>query len=215
MASDSSGSPVSDISQLVGTEELRADAATRLFTPLRAAEREIRLLAIHPGTADQPVQCSLLYTSLLDEHPLPFETVSYCWGDIARRAIIHVEGARLDVAASAAEALRRFRRNSSSRILWLDAVCINQHNLEEKGRQVAFMGEVYHKALRNLIWLGQDDVTTGEALDIIQQLLEHARTETEDFRTLPLTAYDEYGAYVVSTTGLDMTFDPVPPAYIL
>lgn len=207
---DGRSMPTSNISQLISTEDLRADAAARLFTPLRAAQREIRLLAVHPGEPSEPIHCSLLYTSLLGEPTLPYETVSYCWGSIQERSNIRVEGELLNVAASSAEALRRLRRFNTSRILWIDAVCINQYNLEEKGRQVAFMGEVYSKAVRNLIWLGEADDLTEQALGAIRSIVEDARIETEDFRTLPQTAYDEHGAYVVSTSPLNASFESAP-----
>ena len=82
--------------------------------------------------------------------------------------------------------------------------------MEEKGRQVSFMGEVYRSATRNLIWLGEEDDSTSQALNVIQLVLQDARRETDDFESLAQTAYDEHGAYVISTTALNVDFAPEP-----
>ena len=206
----SGSAPISEASELVETDSIFAETAARLFTPLHAARKEIRLLDVHPGRQDTKLRCSILYESLLENLLPAYETVSYCWGDPTRRAIVEVDGADLGVPASCEETLRRMRHQDRKRTLWIDAVCIDQNNIEEKGRQVAFMGEVYQKASCNLIWLGEEDTETEQALTTIQLLYEDARTETNDFKTLAETAYDEYGAYVISTTGLRVAFDALP-----
>ena len=40
--------------------------------------------------------------------------------------------------------------------IWIDAICINQSNNEEKSQQVAMMGEIYSGAAEVLVWLGED-----------------------------------------------------------
>jgi hypothetical protein len=49
------------------------------------------------------------------------------------------------------------RRPNESRYLWADAICINQGDLEERGRQVDNMRRIYECAQKLLIWLGKDD----------------------------------------------------------
>jgi hypothetical protein len=207
---ETGSAPISEASELVETDDIFAETAARLFTPLHAARKEIRLLDVHPGVDDAIIQCSILYASLLEHPPLVYETVSYCWGDPKTRAVIEVDGVDLDVPATCAETLRRMRRHDKHRVLWIDAVCINQNNVEEKGRQVAFMGEIYHKAFCNLIWLGEEDSSTKEALMTIHLLHEDARRETNNFETLAETAYDEFGAYVICTTSLEVRFEATP-----
>lgn len=48
----------------------------------------------------------------------------------------------------------RFRLPDRVRLLWIDAVCINQHDQDEKSRQIPFMGQIYSGAFRVLVWLG-------------------------------------------------------------
>lgn len=39
--------------------------------------------------------------------------------------------------------------------LWIDAICINQHDLAEKARQIPLMTRIYSTAARVLVWLGK------------------------------------------------------------
>ncbi|KAH6699714.1 heterokaryon incompatibility protein-domain-containing protein [Leptodontidium sp. MPI-SDFR-AT-0119] len=55
-------------------------------------------------------------------------------------------------------ALRRLRRTNKTRTLWIDAVCINQQDLHEKGNQLAMMDRIYKQASRVLVWLGDTSV---------------------------------------------------------
>jgi hypothetical protein len=65
-----------------------------------------------------------------------------------------------EVHATAEKAIRRVRQASSPRVIWIDGVCINQADLDERGQQVAIMGDVYSRTKRNIIWLGDSDDST-------------------------------------------------------
>lgn len=69
--------------------------------------------------------------------------------------------------------LRRLRLQSSPRLLWIDQLCINQDNLEERGFQVQLMGSIYRAARRVITYLGEDVTRFDEAdsdhiLDLIR-----------------------------------------------
>ncbi|KAF9769237.1 hypothetical protein IL306_013371 [Fusarium sp. DS 682] len=53
-------------------------------------------------------------------------------------------------------ALRELRRSSTSRLVWADAICINQGDVQERGQQVALMGKVFSGAWQVVIWLGEE-----------------------------------------------------------
>jgi hypothetical protein len=57
-------------------------------------------------------------------------------------------------------ALLRFRYLTNQRVLWIDSICINQNAIEKRNHQVKLMGNVYQRADRVLIWLGEEDPTT-------------------------------------------------------
>lgn len=72
-----------------------------------------------------------------------YETISYVWGDPNLKATVYVNGRGALVPASPERVLRRMRLPVRIRVLWIDALCIKQDDLQEKQQQVAIMGEIY------------------------------------------------------------------------
>jgi endo-1,4-beta-D-glucanase Y len=72
--------------------------------------------------------------------------------------------------------LRRFCYYDGEWYLWADAVSINQADLDEKGIQVAMMGDVYRKALRVLAWLSQGDKESAQAMSSIEEIAKASDT---------------------------------------
>lgn len=77
------------------------------------------------------------------------------------------------------------------RVLWADALCINQKNIEERSEQIKLMGLIYWKACRVQIWLGQDDDIeeprrAKHAIRVIKRLaqvhLDALGTTAEDYK---------------------------------
>lgn len=75
-------------------------------------------------------------------------------------------------------ALLNLRDLQNSRILWIDAICINQEDLDERSVQVAIMGDIYRQARRTVIWLGDymDNSlgSTKQAFALIKDLADDA-----------------------------------------
>lgn len=126
------------------------------YKTLDTKQQEIRVLKIQPGSRNDPICCSLQHTSLL-RGTLRYESVSYCWGSSANSETVVVDGFPMSVGYSAAEVLHRMRLPNMTRVIWIDGICINQRDDVEKGHQVALMGQLYSKTIRNLIWLGGHD----------------------------------------------------------
>ncbi|KAF7855309.1 uncharacterized protein EAF02_011568 [Botrytis sinoallii] len=112
-----------------------------LYHPLK--DGEIRVLGIEPGTFDEPIHCNLS-PCLLDDNPT-YQALSYTWGDPSICAPIKVDGH---------VALRYLRDTEVPRVLWIDAVCINQEDIPERGMQVQQMRRIYKDAKDVTIWLG-------------------------------------------------------------
>ena len=80
----------------------------------------------------------------------------------------------ISVTRNLMDALHRFRRPDASRVLWADAICINQDDVEERGSQVQLMARIYSEASRVLIWLGHGDpITIQAAFKYICQYVNH------------------------------------------
>ncbi|KAK3380896.1 heterokaryon incompatibility protein-domain-containing protein [Podospora didyma] len=59
--------------------------------------------------------------------------------------------------------------------MWIDALCISQNDITEKGVQVALMGRIYRQTRKITVWLGPEDVFTRPALEILFRLASTPR----------------------------------------
>ncbi|KAF5000053.1 hypothetical protein FGRMN_2064 [Fusarium graminum] len=101
-----------------------------------------------------------------------FVALSYVWGHPTRSDgepdhTITVNGCPFQVTPNLYYALAQLRK--SHRIqqgfrIWVDAVCINQNDTEERGQQVARMRDIYQLAWQVVIWLGPEDQDSSLAL---------------------------------------------------
>ena len=96
------------------------------YAILDRCRKEIRLLRIKAGRGCQRLRCELEH-AFLDSSPIPqYETISYCWGNPKKKTRIALNGRRVEVTASSKAALRCMRLTTADRIVWIDAICINQ-----------------------------------------------------------------------------------------
>lgn len=153
-------------------------SSTDVYSPLKESGTPFRLLSIFPGQRDDPLECTLQQAEL--DHPPEYETVSYCWGDPANTDSAIVDGTTVSLPATSVAVLRRIRQTDSKRLVWIDAVCINQGDMHERNRQVLMMGGLYTKGKQNLIYLGEDNMT--EAFQNVKDIC--GDPETEDILSL-------------------------------
>lgn len=119
-----------------------------------------RVLELHPGGTDDHLllSCSLV-SGKVGELALKYEALSYVWGSDAaensKKVNIECDGGILSIGPNLARALMRIRLGSKSRLLWVDAICINQRDEDERSRQVQCMGDIYANASRVLVWIGE------------------------------------------------------------
>jgi Heterokaryon incompatibility protein (HET) len=98
---------------------------------------------------------SLEIVSLVDRpNVLRYEALSYVWGDPAIKHAVEVDGKELFITTNLGAALRRLRRLNVTRIMRVDAICIDQDNIEERSAQLQLMARIYHGASSVVIWLG-------------------------------------------------------------
>ncbi|KAK3058902.1 hypothetical protein LTR09_000467 [Extremus antarcticus] len=115
-----------------------------------------------------------------------YQAVSYCWGTQSPTEFcIICDGARLPIPENLRNALHRFRFETGTRLLWCDAICIDQTNMSEKAQQVHRMDTVFSEAEQVLAWVGDEmdvmtDLTVG--LDAVRRLADCSRTETTEFQ---------------------------------
>lgn len=128
----------------------------------------IRLLSLQPATnRDARVECHLS-PARIDERP--YEALSYVWGPENPNHGILVDGEEVNVRSNLYAALKELRLKDQPRTLWIDSVCINQADINERNHQVRQMGTIYSSTNQVIIWLGEGDVETDIALDFIDCL---------------------------------------------
>ncbi|KAI1119815.1 heterokaryon incompatibility protein-domain-containing protein [Nemania abortiva] len=138
-----------------------------------AAPRTIRLMHLQPGTETDPIHLSLV-TTTLDSAP-DFEAISYCWGSSQEERQVTCNGATLHITNSLFTGLIHFRHADRPRILWADAICINQADTVEKSGQVQLMPHTYSQSTRTLVWLGvANDPTFGSISPSVAALIHGA-----------------------------------------
>jgi hypothetical protein len=135
------------------------------YQPLDATAGEFRLLTIQPAdNEDDQIESRLDHESF-GSLP-PYGALSYCWGDPQDTRPILINGHRFNATANLYAALVRMRSEGIGR-LWIDAICINQADLDEKAKQISMMGSIYQKAQHVHAWTGPDDEDSTRVLDII------------------------------------------------
>ncbi len=153
-----------------------------IYTPL--ASNEVRLVLLHKVTdGDKTVKVDLITVTWSPS--LEYEALSYVWGDPAIRKdiLVSVEGSApyqpVPVTVNLHAALSHLRHEDRDRVLWIDALCIDQTNVAEKEQQVRKMGEIYQTASNVCVWLGIETHLHG--MDFVNILLGSIRGALENW----------------------------------
>lgn len=157
------------------------------YTPLPTAN-SIRLFTLEPGSGSDTIKGNMTSTLLSGRSAATaeFKALSYTWanpldlGNLDYRPydvfdhFISCDGATKEVTENLHHALWQLRELKESSPLWIDAVCINQKDTDEKKHQLKLMSRIYSDASWAIIWLGKEDSTTYEAIQAIEKHRESA-----------------------------------------
>jgi len=114
----------------------------------------IRVLILEPGKWADPLKARLEEKRFQDAKT-SYEALSYAWGAFhlsGKR--IQIQDSTLPITSNLDDALRSLRLEQCQRVLWVDYVCINQSDLQERVHQVRMMGDIYREAEKVIVWLG-------------------------------------------------------------
>ena len=127
---------------------------------------EIRVLDLQPGRWTDEIVCDLRVVSLDSKSSTPsYEAISYAWGNPQDTVPIKVDGKVLQATKNLHLALRRLRSKDDARTLWADALCINQHDVDERTQQVGIMQDIYSKAKSVQVYLGESAILDAIPLE--------------------------------------------------
>lgn len=145
-------------------------------------------MTLLPGEFSADIVALISRVPLLQENPPKYEAVSYAWGspNFSSSIKIGTSGAdTLAVTQNLADALRYLRYKDKPRVLWIDAVCVNQQELDERGHQVKRMGDVYRLAERVVVWLGPEGKASTYALSTLEELGSNVEVDWRLFTMEP------------------------------
>lgn len=143
------------------------------YQPIVLDRPDFRLFRLHRGSFRTDI-LGELFVAYLDqpESIVPFEALSYTWGDPTPAETICVNHKRLGVTNNLALALQYLCSKDIDRILWIDPICIDQDDDKERGHQVQQMGKIYAFADRVICWLGLATYETNVVMESLHSLQE-------------------------------------------
>ncbi|RWA05547.1 hypothetical protein EKO27_g9560 [Xylaria grammica] len=166
------------------------------YPPLPAGDA-LRLLTLKAGQFFDPLEGELVPVAFFSRPD--YLALSYTWGDptpeqpslpaaftqqagapsnnydyqepekCSREATLALNGHDVPITHNLALALRYLRSASHPLTLWVDAVCIDQANINERNAQVALMALIYSRAAAVVTWLGLNGPEVMGALQTFDQ----------------------------------------------
>lgn len=146
------------------------------YGPLnQAVDSSFRVCTLLPGKRHAPVLCQLSQDDWATTQA-SYEAISYVWGDQKLTKIISLNGRPFSIGSNLESLLRHLRASGrgtgKGKRLWVDALCINQADLGERGHQVQKMFQIYHNALKVIVWLGDSHSDSELAFDFVNNQLK-------------------------------------------
>lgn len=167
------------------------------YEPLR--DDEIRLLAILPGSG--PNIFLQIYPLSFYQQPA-YTALSYTWGEGPADKIVYVDGKKFAVKKNLHDALHEFRSRPvrslpprpgeenlppilqrATSLMWIDAICINQEDAEERNKQLKLMRQICLDATSLVVWLGNERDGSSEAFALLQAFFDENSTSMVSFDT--------------------------------
>lgn len=144
----------------------------------------IRIIELQPGSLFDLICCHIKSVRL-SQRP-KYEALSYCWGEPTTSKTVICNGKHLPITTNLYKALHQLRYDSGIRTLWVDAICINQRNVDERNQHVGIMLQVYQAAGQVVIWLGPEANNSQLGMALVPKLVaaNKKREETDDARTI-------------------------------
>ncbi|KAJ4385637.1 hypothetical protein N0V93_010066 [Gnomoniopsis smithogilvyi] len=138
---------------------------TYIYEHLTDNVDHIRCLNLAPGEVFDGLT-GTLETINISQAEGAFEAISYVWGPNNKNQTITINGKPLAITTNLRDVLRQARHLDKPRLLWVDAICIDQENSEEKGHQVKLMGQIYRLSRCTLICLSDSTETRAWSREV-------------------------------------------------
>ncbi|KAL5321352.1 hypothetical protein ACEPPN_009308 [Leptodophora sp. 'Broadleaf-Isolate-01'] len=152
--------------------------AAMLYSALASEpDWEFRIATLQPGGFKDQIKISLHQVRFKDKPE--YEALSYVWGKPKVTESISLNGQPFNITTNLFLALRRLRHEDKRRLLWIDAICIDQSNTQERQQQVSRMKEIYSCASKVTVWMGEDDTLAICACKLVGLILHLPQNHPE------------------------------------
>jgi len=146
---------------------------TSLYQDL--SDGEIRIFRLFEGAKDDLLKGEFIIRQLSqnranDTQAPQYDALSYVWGGEPNPRDgfqVLINNNLVYITQSLYSFLDRLRLPTQPRLLWIDAICINQYDLGELGDQVRLMPSIYSTARRVFVDLGQETDDSHKALNLL------------------------------------------------
>ena len=203
--------------------------ASYQYSPLDKDSRQIRLMTLLPRNCGIEIQVLLEIVTSGIGTELRYEALSYTWGSAENTTSIRVKAGgltgslvstilsgsakkswsfikkfeiqdkSLTVTRNLEVALEHLRYDNEPRRLWIDAICINQQDMEERSNQVQRMADIYRFADRTIIWLGPEANSSTLAVQTLKDLGSKVTADWENLECIPITKDAHEASYLANT----------------
>lgn len=156
---------------LANGKVVQCTAQTGMFVyePIDLDQPAFRLLHLKTGRWSE-IKCTIYQAYLGGADTIPYDALSYTWGGTHKTHTVIVNGEALRVTENLHSALQDLRSETVEKVLWIDAICIDQSNERERGHQVQQMCKIYSQAEEVIVWLGQATRETKTLFESLQRL---------------------------------------------
>lgn len=128
----------------------------------------IRLLRLNPGAHDHQLRFDLEVVKIGN---LPhFTALSYTWNPNFPKHLVSCGEAEIAIGHNLWLCLLQLRQTDDHQCFWIDAICINQEDKDERTQQVQLMRLIYQSAEDAIVWLGDHFDNVREGVELAQQL---------------------------------------------
>lgn len=151
-----------------------------IYTSLNSDQKQVRLLEISSHLRNGMIDCNLTTRSLVGAK---YVVLSYRWGASDATFEISLNGKPFRVRQNLWMFLNVIREQEGM-LLWIDALCINQQDTEERNQQVRIMGQIFQSAAMVVSWLGPSNADIEYAFDLMSHVWSSSSAD-DDADRLP------------------------------
>ncbi|KAI0593279.1 heterokaryon incompatibility protein-domain-containing protein [Biscogniauxia sp. FL1348] len=175
---------VDDSNDRMLDEKDQLDLVHSIYHRLPKSSSHIRLLRLYRGSLGDELHGQIDTVDLSDS--VSYEAVSYTWADEdgkkspCRQIFLGVNSTPFPITLNCYRALKSVRKEEADIVLWIDAICIDQHSTVERSHQVGLMAKIFSSATKVCVYIGEgevgEDSIGAQAINILNKFAEDDTT---------------------------------------